>query len=140
MIIKYTGKVIDNLTSEEAKRRIAKSGNFSDLSSYLIAGKEYKVFALSSWSDRGMRAYIHSLEECSFPSPYPLELFEIVDSFIPQDWVANTISDSTNDKHIVFSFNEWAIDGTFYERLVGGDLECTAIYEKYLAESKPKGQ
>ena len=131
MIIRYAGKIIDDLASE-AKQRIAKSGNFSDLSSYLIAGKEYTVIALSRWSDGGMRAYIHTLEECSFPSPYPIELFEIADSYISEDWVANSMSNSTEEKYIVFSFKEWALDETFYERLVEGDLECTAIYEKYL--------
>lgn len=138
MIIRYTGKIVEDLASEEAKRRIAGSGNFSDLSSDLIAGKEYEVFALSRWIDGGMRAYIHSLEECCFPSPYPLELFEIVDSFVSEHWVANSMTDSIKEKYIVLSFKEWALDGMFYERLVEGDLECAAIYKKYLAESKSK--
>lgn len=136
MIIKYTGKTISDLASEEIRHRIAKSGNFSDLSSHLIVGREYKVFALSRWGDGGMRAYVHSLEECSFPSPYPLELFEIVDSLISKDWVANSISNSTEENSLVISFREWALDETFYERLVDGDLEFTAIYKKYFADSR----
>jgi hypothetical protein len=137
MIIRYTGKNIADLASEEAQQRIAKSGDFSDLSSNLIAGKEYSIFALSRWSDGGMRVYIHSLEECSFPSPFPLELFEIVDSVICENWVTSRMSDSTTGKDFVFSFKEWALDETFYERLLDGDPECTAVYEKYLDESQP---
>jgi hypothetical protein len=134
MIIKYKGKILDGVVSELARKRLSKSGNFNDLSSQLIIGEEYKVLALSQWVDGGIRVYVHSLKECSFPSPYPLELFDILDSVIPKDWIVNAISDSTNNTYIIFSFKEWALDKMFYERLVEGDPEYTAIYEKYFSE------
>ena len=138
MLIRYTGKTINNLSSAETRARIAKSGDFSDLSNYLIPTKVYEVFALSLWNDGGMRAYIHSSDNCYFPLPYPFEFFEVVDSYIAEDWVVSSILNTTYFRNITISFQKWALDETFYERLVEGDLECITAYEQYLAESKTK--
>lgn len=76
-----------------------------------------------------MDIYIHNIEENWWPTPYPAEFFDFVETSLPNGW-ALSFATAGNDVVIrCISFPEWAHDEHFYERLVDGDQRTIEIYE-----------
>lgn len=66
--------------------------------------------------------------------PYPVwrlaPLFDVADPSLPQDWVMGYVRENSKDEgYPVLSFPEWALDPTFYERLVDRDAAAILAFE-----------
>ena len=97
----------------------------------LDIGHEYDVFALERWDDNTFRAYVQSIPDCGFPSPYPLELFDISDPEIFSCWCV-VFEDQPKGRDIrIISFREWALGDRFYERLVDAQMTATEVYNRW---------
>lgn len=74
--------------------------------------------------------YIFDDDEQPYPKWRLAPLFEISDHRIPNDWVIGYHRDSTGEVgYPLLSFPEWALDSSFYERLVDREPEAVATFE-----------
>lgn len=80
--------VIDDLSQvkrEDSRLRLLRTIKLEGPDRELKVGDEYVVQAVDRWSDR-LNYYIHTIDNINCPTPYPAELFEIVDGTIPVGW------------------------------------------------------
>jgi hypothetical protein len=99
----------------------------------LIEGKVYPVLAIALWPDGGVRIYLHTVESSSYPYPYPLEMFDVVDATMSADWKIGFEKSDCGTSIRVITFPAWVDDVDFYERLVEGDEKASATYNAELA-------
>lgn len=121
-------KCISNKISdipEDSLRKIRKFINIDEFQELEI-GEIYDVFAIEFFHHQFI--YIESIEGMGFPSRYPMDLFEIDDNTIRDDWVIGNL-DISGCTMTLISFREWVEDNCFYERLVDGDEKTSALYE-----------
>jgi hypothetical protein len=95
-------------------------------------GREYGVFAITAVKDI---FWYYILDEHDLPYPvwYPSPLFEVVDGSIPAHWVVSYMPHRSSDDRVgtsLISFAEWATDPAFYERLVDGQADAVAIFQR----------
>lgn len=101
----------------------------------LERGACYDVVAVERRSD-GLWIFLILPDVPTFPYPFPLELFQIVDSSLPSSWMARNRLDLQGEpaRFELISFPEWAGQDDFYERLVDGSERETSIYKARLRE------
>ncbi|MFA5632890.1 MAG: hypothetical protein WC997_15400 [Porticoccaceae bacterium] len=112
-----------------ARERASRSINLDGADEDLIVGNTYFVFSLERWSDSGLRVYLHTVEGSSFPYPYPIEMFDVVDPTFPSAWGVGLeeVESGLIIKRI--SFEQWAKDDFFYEKLIDDEPLETRIYK-----------
>jgi len=120
--------VVDEVLDFRTRERLAKCVHRDGLDEDLVVGNIYFVFALARWIDGGFRVYLHTIEESHHPYPYPLEMFEVIDSSMPQNWCVNFEQQQGGLELKQISFAEWTADCRFYEKLVDGDEEAINSY------------
>lgn len=128
MIVRCIHSNIKTVSQEQVKARLLRSINLGNDDPDLKMGHEYYVQALSLWRDGGIRIYLHTVEMSSYPRPYPIELFTMVDDHLPSGWRISIVSPEDGDRIHCIGFSEWVLDDSFYERLVDGDLDAERIY------------
>jgi hypothetical protein len=107
----------------------------------LTVGSRYVVYAITTFHGHCWY-YVFDDNRLPYPVWKLAPLFEILDPAIPPDWVCGYVRKSEEDEGFpVISFPEWACDHSFYERLVDGDPEATAVFEmrRVSAESGHEG-
>lgn len=127
IIAKCTAVSISSLPLEHRKS-LAPYINLDHGYQELEAGREYPVFAVEEQSKRGVLIYIHSIDGAYFPTPYPIDLFCIVEAGIPENWRIKFKSDGGRTSIARISFRDWADDDGFYERLIGEDEKALQAY------------
>lgn len=120
---------VSDIPEIEIRNRLAESIHRDGPDDDLIERKIYTVFALSRWNDGGLRVYLHTIEESDHPYPYPLEMFEIVDSTIPANWRVSFEQRPGGIEIKLMSFLDWVEDVRFYEKLVESDEHALAAYK-----------
>lgn len=62
---------------------------------------------------------------------YPDFLFEVIDNRLSRFFTLGNIAIGNNKVVPFISFREWVMDQRFYEKLVNGDVEARAIFDRY---------
>ena len=129
MLVKCITNDVDQLSAAMIKSRLKESIHRDGADNDLIVGNTYIVSAMDSWGDGGIRVYLHTVPESDHPYPYPIEMFEVIDSAVGSNWCVAFEQQSLGTCIKRISFPEWANDDSFYERLVEGDESAIAIYK-----------
>ena len=112
------------------------SGALDDLQ----LGREYLVICKEQTI--GGYTYVYLPEvgtEYGYPSPYPIELFEVIDHEFPDGWCEVETRCRNNNILLRTSFSEWASNDLFYERLVEGDCDIVNLYSMNLSKVLQSG-
>ena len=136
MRVKCIANDVGRLDDVVVRKRLALSIHLDGADEDLVIGSTYFVFALARWNDGGIWIYLNTVDESEHPYPYPLEMFDVIDSALSANWCVNFEQLSSGKALKRISFPEWANDDCFYEKLVDGDKTAMAIYE---LEKKSKG-
>jgi len=99
----------------------------------LEVGREYKVICKEETT--GGYTYIYLPEVTApytYPSPYPIDLFEVIDGQLPKYWKQHETLDHNGKVKLRNSFPEWAKDDMFYENLLEENPEALEIYKTQL--------
>lgn len=129
--VRCTTNRVDRLPEGPAKRRAQENIRVEGPIDPLEVGRIYDVCALETWRDGGLRLYLHTTDGLHFPSPYPAEFFEFVDSRFPPGWKVGVGATEGGTTMKRVSFPEWVDDEHFYERLVVGDTAAIRVYERW---------
>jgi hypothetical protein len=113
------------------RERLAKSIHLDGEDRDLVVGKSYSVAAIEWWNGGELRVFLHTVEKCDYPYPYPLEMFEVIDSSLPASWCLVFESRPFGMAIKRMSFSEWAEDDNFYELLIDGDEKAIGIYKHH---------
>lgn len=109
--------------------RIKKYIHLSDGQLNLEKNVEYCVYGIV-FRDNSPWYYLCLDEDDESPTPYPSELFKIVDGRLSSYWRIST-EGSTNGVISSMVFDEWANESSFYERLVDGDPSAIELFKNY---------
>lgn len=99
----------------------------------LTVGREYLVYAVTTYLCHTW-FYVFDENRLAYPVWYLAEIFRVSDRFIPRWWTVNyfgAASGSRQEGRLIVSFDEWASDPTFYERLVDGDADAQAVLKRH---------
>jgi hypothetical protein len=123
------------------KARIAFEG--TDLPFGTSTNSVYGVDVGSIYSVVGMHLYKGALSYFifneSYPSLYPFQLFEIVDSKLPNNWHFRQIKFNEPDyihTHAVWGYYEFCFDQSHYEGLIENEPSALLIFHQRLNEMK----
>lgn len=103
-----------------------------DLLEGVDVGACYPAVALETGDGDGWWAYLDVLG-LPFPTPFPLEAFEVVDSAPRPGWRIGVGRRSARTGIDCLSFVEWVEDPSFYERLVEMEDDAVATYDRWQA-------
>jgi hypothetical protein len=127
MIVKCIGNDISILSLDATRNRLGRwmdsDGRYSDLE----IGQTYTVQALE-YLDHGIWFYIHTIDVSEHPYPYASEFFNVEDSSFPINWHTTLHRSNGYETLKRITFREWAVDNSFYERIVEGDAGTVATY------------
>ncbi len=96
----------------------------------LEIGKVYTVYGITFW-DNTPFFYICDGEYDDYPTPEYSGLFEIVDERLSKYFLLSSVLLEDNQANTSLVFNEWAKNQYFYEKLLDGEENEVAIFEKY---------
>lgn len=125
---------LDEVTAPAVKQRLQKWFGTQGRINTLTKGKEYVVFALSMWADGGLRVYIENDGGSWYPSPYPAELFDFVETAIPPCWSLSLKNGALGVEIAWLAFPNWGSDKLFYERLTDCDESAVLEYQRQRLE------
>lgn len=120
---------IYKLENEDATTRIKKYIRLTDGQVNLVIGNIYNVYGIL-FRDNAPWYYVCTFSDDTYPSPFPAELFEVLEDELPACWRLSF----QNNKGVIKSelvFPEWARDRMYYERLIDGDPQAITIFNKY---------
>lgn len=102
----------------------------------VTVGASYVVYAVTVY--RGFAwYYVLDDNELEYPVWKPAPLFELESGAIPGGWVLGYVRSEKEDVgYPLLSFAEWANDRTFYERLVDGDDDAVAVFDRQRIEAE----
>ena len=129
MIVKCTA----NSGADLPVSQLSPSSGFTERTDFpLSLGRTYHVFALTLFLG-GTWYFVLDDDNLDWPVWAPAELFEIVDGSLPVGW---RVGEVRGDRGLypVISFEEWADDPGFYERLVDGEPRTVEIFKRRRAE------
>ncbi|MCH1430194.1 MAG: hypothetical protein L7U87_05460, partial [Chlamydiales bacterium] len=120
----------NDVTEPEALARIGKHVSLLDGETYLDIGKEYTVYGIVFW-DSAPWFLLQNELNLEYPEPFPQELFEVSCPRLSSCWRLSTHVFRFDGAVSFLVLPEWANNPAFYERLVDGEPEEIAIYNKY---------
>lgn len=121
---------LDGISSETIRRRLRRCVHIDGEIDSLKIDSIYDILALTRSSNGEIRIFIDTGTDVGFPSPFPIEFFEIVDCSIPVGWVVGWYSLNDSIDISILSFSEWVSDCRFYEKLIEGDSNAVAAYTR----------
>jgi hypothetical protein len=130
MRVKCKFNAVNDIPDTGVRERLSKSIHRDNPDDDLVVGNIYAVVALARWNDGGFWVYLHTVKESDFPYPYPLEMFDVADPAIPNNWHISFVSQPGGVEVEMMTFAEWIADSQFYEKLVDGDERAIALYNK----------
>ena len=100
----------------------------------LSKGDEFTVYGMI-FRDNAPWYYIIDGFQMDYPSPYPSDLFNVVDPRLSRFWELATVVESKESAFVSTElvFKEWAEDQLFYERLVEGYAQEVEKFKQYRA-------
>ncbi|UTZ25492.1 hypothetical protein HB761_01275 [Vibrio campbellii] len=116
----------DSSTVERLKKYI----RLSDGQLNIEKNKEYCVYGIL-FRDNSPWFYLCLDEDDEYPTPYPTELFNIVDGRQSSFWRLSYASYPNGVVTSSIVFDEWSKDTSFYERLLDDDPEAIKLFRKY---------
>ncbi|MCP4401647.1 MAG: hypothetical protein GY801_30645 [bacterium] len=120
---------IYELGDENTIARLKKYIRLSDGQLNIQVNSIYVVYGIL-FLDNSPWYYLCPFEDDEDPTPFPAELFNIVDDTIPSCWKLSYQNNrGTLKTELVFP--EWSRDPLFYEQLVDGDPEKIRLFKKY---------
>lgn len=122
-----TGRSLPS-ASRDPKRGLTATTEFP-----LTIGRSYPVYAVTvflgiTWF------YVLDDDELSWPIWMPALLFDVTDGSLPDTWEFGHFRHADGGETPILSFPEWASDLHYYERLVDGDPDATATFERRRSE------
>lgn len=119
-------QIVDVTTVNRLKKNINLSG---DDEIGVEIGQKYLVYGIIFWNDAPW-FYLCEDEEDDYPTPFPADLFDIIDDSIPDEWhLSYHCIKGIPKSELVFS--EWANDLLFYENLINGSKKEVNIFKNY---------
>jgi hypothetical protein len=95
----------------------------------LTRGRVYPAVAIASHVG-GFWFMVEDDDELGYPMWYPAPLFSVVDGRVPPNWVLGQFaSHETGYFSSIISFEKWARDNEFIQRLYDRDADTRFIYE-----------
>jgi hypothetical protein len=98
----------------------------------LTVGREYVVYAISvkygyPWF------FVADDTYTSYPMAYAAPMFQVVDSRLSQHWRFGyaLFEDSSEEPVNLIAFEEWAVDYSFYERLLDSEPNEKSLFHRY---------
>lgn len=137
MIVRCVNNDLRSLRSERIQR-VARKWSGEDEIGSISVGDEFIVMAAELWERCAVYVYLDGVAEDDCAYPYPLDLFEVVDSGIPCDWM---VEFKKVKNEMVFSrlgFAEWLTDDSFYSRLLDKDADAVDAYRGALAREEAR--
>ncbi|WP_299371609.1 hypothetical protein [uncultured Kiloniella sp.] len=110
--------------------RLKKYIRLSDGVLNIEKSKEYCVYGII-FRDNSPWFYLCLDEDDEYPTPYPAELFSIVDGHQSSFWRLSYISYPNGEVTSLLVFEEWSKDISFYERLLDDDPKAIKVFRKY---------
>jgi hypothetical protein len=129
MVVNCIINELASAKSDAVRTRLAESIHTEGPMLDLAVGQDYLVQAIEL-RDGGVWFFIHTVKASCFPYPYPAEYFAIVDGTISSLWSAKFADGPDGATLKRLSFPEWANDDSFYEKLIGEDVNCLALYQQ----------
>lgn len=129
MRVKCVANDVHKLRSRELQERLGRSIRLDGADDDLHIGESYDVFVLRE-SDGGLWVLLDTVPQSDHPYPYPLEMFDVVDASIPEDWSIGFERRAHGTTMTSVGFSEWVKDATFYERLLDREPDALAIWER----------
>lgn len=126
--------ILNNLESSlltpETVTRLKRYISFPDGELNLVMDKEYIVYGIE-FRDNCPWLYICIDEQDEYPIPLAADFFQITDTRLSAHWQLNFKETSNGRNQTQLVFTEWATDKIFYEKLISGEANAEAIFEKY---------
>jgi hypothetical protein len=119
-------EIKDNLTLDRLKRYI----HLSDGQLNLKTNVEYCVYGIL-FRDNAPWYYLCVYESDTCPSPYPAELFNVINGRLSSYWRLSTEVSTRGGVTSSLVFEEWANDHSFYEQLIEDDSSAIELFKYY---------
>lgn len=129
MKIRCTTDNFLKLNNELTITRLKEYLHFEDGKLDLIKGCDYTVFGIVIL-DNCPWYYLYLNKDDESPTPYPAELFEVIDAELSIYWKLSYVN-KDNFIHTEFVFPEWANDRYLLERLLDGNPVVLELFNKY---------
>jgi len=126
MIVKCTVSNINLLSSDRVKTRLKKYIHSSDGLLPFRVGNTFIVYGLV-FRDNCLWYLICPSEGDESPTPYPAEVFEILNGQISKFWTVTGKGNGNSEFYL--SFKEWT--KSFFECLIDGDPEAINLFSSY---------
>jgi hypothetical protein len=130
MRVRCIANVVGKLSDSAVRNRLVESIHLEGPDRDLVIGEIYAVVAITRWKDGGIHVYLHTIEVSEHPYPYPLEMFEVVDSSVPVGWCVGFKPGPDGLFIDCIGFAEWVDDSGFFERLVDGEQDAVSAYAR----------
>lgn len=124
---------INNIYELQDEGKIARLKKYIRLSSGQLnieIDSTYVVYGIV-FRDNAPWYYLCPFEDDDCPNPFPAELFDVVENSLSRYWQLSTSDHGEGKVFSTLVFMEWAIDTSFYERLVDDDPQAVKIFLKY---------
>lgn len=120
----------ENVSDPNARARIR---TWSQIEEYvhLDEGGIYAVQAVEISNIFGVKLYLDFDLDRGFPSPFPADLFENIDSKLHPLWHLNYEANVGVGYGQRISFKEWAFSDVFFEKLISREEYAFNTYKKY---------
>lgn len=114
------------------KKDLVQTRGYSKPTTVLTKDKKYIVFAIKE-TKKKKEYFLAKNGVDDFAYPFPEELFEILDTTLPKEWVVQT--EGILKKKTYHTFPEWALEfNTFYYNLSEGLPTAVKIFKKKMQE------
>lgn len=101
---------------------------------HVTVGKQYLIYAMAIWRSALM---ILLLEDTGLPSWFTMELFEVTDPRLPNDWFFSTETAAQEGVEAMWGYERLVRDGSHYEALLARDPEALkAFYQEQYRREK----
>ena len=121
---------INDLREKGLYDRISKYFHLSDGMLNLTLNAQYTVYGVL-FRENAPWYYLCNDYDDEYPRPFPAELFQVVEPQFSSSWVLSTHNTRKGDVCCSLVFDEWADDPGFYERLIEGEPQAIALFQKY---------
>jgi hypothetical protein len=117
------------LDDKQVVERLKKYLRVSDGELSIKIGAQYNVYGILFRENSPWYYICHSENDAS-PTPYPSELFEVIDEHLSEFWCldARVVKEGVSSCLV---FPEWAEDPSFFEDLIEGSPRSTSIFSGY---------
>jgi hypothetical protein len=96
----------------------------------LKVAHKYYVYGMNSFRGVIMTLVV---DETDLPNWYPIELFEVVDPAIPDDWFFRRVEGSTNGLEAIWGYKDLVLTPGHYDQLINRDPQALEVIRRLRA-------